>query len=142
MNTEQTDHLVMNMEGNTVLIEEQNAEIAAELPSTLEERVENQKNREQEKPLSKREERELKLAYARALQQRKEVIKRNKELIADKELEVAYWKAEADLLRYRFEKMDFFLKNLEIESKYLMAKEKMEAELEAKNSLVDQPKFD
>lgn len=96
----------------------------------------------QEKPLSKREERELKLAYARALQQRKEVIKRNKELIADKELEVAYWKAEADLLRYRFEKMDFFLKNLEIEPKYLVAKERMETELETKNLEANQSKLD
>lgn len=76
-----------------------------------------------EKPLSKKEERELKLAYARALEQRKDAVKRNKELVADKQLEVAYWRAEADLLRHRFEKMDFYLKNLEIEPKYLQAVE-------------------
>jgi hypothetical protein len=85
---------------------------------------------EEESP--KMSEREVKIAYQRALQERKEVIKKNKELIADKELEVAYWKSEADLLRYRFEKMDFYLKNLEIEPKYLQAIEAQKAEYEAR----------
>ena len=75
-------------------------------------------------------ERDFKIAYAKAVKERKEVIRRNKELIADKELEVAYWKAEADLMRYRFEKMDFFLKNIEIEPKYLMETEKIKAQQE------------
>ncbi len=120
--TNQTDHLVMDLEGNTNTVSDTDQNSTTD--TTPQSSTEDNK---QEKPLSKKEERELKLAYARALQQRKEVIRRNKELIADKELEVAYWKAEADLLRYRYEKMDFFLKNLEIEPKYLIAKEQLEA---------------
>jgi len=81
-------------------------------------------NTEEQKPLS---DRDFKIAFLKAQKERKEIIRRNKELIADKELEVAYWKAEADLMRYRFEKMDFFLKNLEIEPKYLMEVEKIKA---------------
>ncbi len=113
MSEEIVDHLASDLEGNV---------------NTVPNASEEENNPEQrEKPLSKKEERELKLAYARAIKQRADAVKRNKELVADKQLEVAYWKAEADLLRYRFEKMDFFIKNLEIEPRYLQAKESLEA---------------
>lgn len=87
-------------------------------------------------------ERDFKIAYAKALKERKEKIKQNKETIADLQLEVAYWKAQADLLRYRFEKMDFFLKNLEIEPRYLAAIEEqkakeMQSSTDEKQSILD-----
>lgn len=58
-----------------------------------------------------------------AVKQRQQQIKANKQMIEEMALEVSYWKAQADLLRYRFEKMDFYLKNLELEPKYLAAVE-------------------
>lgn len=72
------------------------------------------------KPLS---DRDMKIAYQRALKERKEAIKRNKDMVADLELEVAYWKAQSDLLKYRYEKMDYYLKNLELEPRYQAAVE-------------------
>jgi hypothetical protein len=92
----------------------------------------------EQKPLS---EKDYRNAMAKALKERKEVIRRNKELIADKELEVSYWKAEADLMRYRFEKMDFFLKNLEIEPKYLQQVEALK-ERENQNIVESKPILD
>jgi len=77
-------------------------------------------------------EREMKIAYAKAVQQRKDAIKKNKELIADAELEVAYLKAEADKLRYRFEAMDFYVKLVDIEPKYLQVVEAQKAQYEAR----------
>ena len=93
----------------------------------------------EQKPLS---ERDFKIAYAKAVKDRKEKIRQNKEMIADLQLEVSYWKAQADLLRHRFEKMDFFLKNLEVEPKYLAAVEEQKAKellniTENKNSILD-----
>ena len=66
-------------------------------------------------------ERDFKIAYAKAIKERKEKIRQNKEMITDLELEVSYWKAQSDLLKYRYEKMDYFLKNLELEPRYLQA---------------------
>lgn len=66
-------------------------------------------------------ERDLKIAYAKAMQERKQKIKQNKEMLGDMQLEVDYWKAQSDLLKYRFEKMDYYLKNIELEPKYLQA---------------------
>jgi hypothetical protein len=73
------------------------------------------------KPLSKRE---VELNMKRALENRKRVIKENKLLIEDMELEVAYRKAQSDALKYRFELMDYYLKNIELEPQYLAAVEK------------------
>lgn len=72
---------------------------------------------------NKLSEREFKMAMARAYKERNDKIKQNKEMLMEMNLEVDYWKAQADLLRYRFEKMDFFIKNLELEPKYLAAVE-------------------
>lgn len=70
-------------------------------------------------------EREFKMAMARAYKERNEKIKQNKAMIEEMNLEVAYWKANADLLRYRFEKMDFFIKNQELEPLYLQKVEEL-----------------
>lgn len=85
-------------------------------------------------PLS---EREFKIAMQKALKERKEKIKQNKEMLAEMELEVAYWKAQSDLLKYRFEKMDYYLKNLELEPKYLQAVEAQKEATEVNNSILD-----
>ncbi len=115
------------MDTNIAMVADENFDAKDLVIDTSDQQPADDVQSEQEKPLSKKEQRELKLAYERALQQRKEAVKRNKELIADKQLEVSYWKAEADLLRYRFEKMDFYLKNIEIEPKYLQASEEQRA---------------
>lgn len=80
------------------------------------------------KPLS---EREFKMAMQKALKDRKEKIRQNKEMLAEMQLEVDYWKAQSDLLKYRYEKMDYYLKNLELEPKYLQAVESQKALEEA-----------
>jgi len=82
--------------------------------------------------------RDFKIAYARAVKERKEKIRQNKEMVSDLELEVSYWKAQSDLLKFRFEKMDYYLKNLEIEPRYLQAVEEQKAK-EAQG-LVTEPK--
>lgn len=79
----------------------------------------------EEQPMS---EREFKLAMKRAYADRAAKIKQNKVMLEEMNLEVAYWKAQSDLLKYRFEKMDYFLKNLEIEPKYLAAVAEQQAE--------------
>lgn len=112
---EQTDHIALNADGTQ------------SLPA------------ETGRPLS---ERDFKVAYAKALKERKDKIRQNKDTVADLQLEVAYWKAQADLLRHRFEKMDFFLKNLEIEPRYLAAIEEQKAKelkssLDEKQSILD-----
>ena len=76
------------------------------------------------KPLS---EREFKIAMQKALKDRKEKIKQNKEMLAEMQLEVDYWKAQSDLLKYRYEKMDYYLRNLDLEPKYLQAVEAQKA---------------
>lgn len=81
-----------------------------------------------EQPLS---EREFKLAMKRAYADRAAKIKQNKVMLEEMNLEVDYWKAQSDLLKYRFEKMDYFLKNLEIEPRYLAAVAEQQAQVES-----------
>lgn len=64
---------------------------------------------------------EINKMMKKAAKERYDQVKRNKAMVEDMNLEVAYWKAQADLLRYRFEKMDFYLKNVDLEPKYLAA---------------------
>lgn len=85
-------------------------------------------------PLS---EREFKIAMQKAMKERKEKIKQNKEMLADMELEVAYWKAQSDLLKYRYEKMDYYLKNLELEPKYIQAVEAQKEATEVEKTILD-----
>ena len=82
-------------------------------------------------------EKDLKVAYVRALKERKEKIKQNKEMLAEMQLEVDFWKAQSDLLKYRFEKMDYYLRNLELEPRYLQAVE--EQKLKSEQSLDQSP---
>lgn len=79
------------------------------------------------KPLS---EREYKLALKKAQIQRDEQIKENRRMIQELNLEVSYWQAQVDLLRLRYEKMDYTLKNMELEPKYLQAMEAQKAKEE------------
>lgn len=76
----------------------------------------------QEEVLSPAQQRAQHTALVKA---HKERTKQMEQLVKDKELEVAYWRAESDLVRYRFEKMDYYLKNVEIEPKYLAMVEEM-----------------
>jgi len=69
-----------------------------------------------EQQLSKRD---FEIAMRKAYKERNEKIKQNKAMLEGMNLEVAYWKAQSDLLKYRFEKMDYYLKNLELEPVYL-----------------------
>lgn len=101
-----------------------NVTLEATETSTLTETTDNVNLKEE----TKLSEREFKMAYQRALKERKEKIKQNKEMIEDMNLEVSYWKAQADLLRYRFEKMDFYLKNIDLEPKYLQAVEQQKVQ--------------
>lgn len=87
-------------------------------------------------------ERDFKVAYARAIKERKEKIRQNKEMVADLELEVSYWKAQSDLLKYRYEKMDYFLKNLALEPRYLQAVEEQKAKEEQGLLTEQKPTFD
>lgn len=81
-----------------------------------------------EQPLS---ERDFKMAMKRAYAERAAKIKQNKVMLEEMNLEVDYWKAQSDLLKYRFEKMDYFLKNLEIEPRYLAAVAEQQAQVES-----------
>ena len=121
------------MENNELVMD---AELETQLENSNEQADQTALNADgtESKPLS---ERDFKIAYAKAVKERQLAIKRNKEIIADKQLEVAYWKAEADLLRHRFEKMDFYLKNLEIEPRYLAAIEEQKAK-ELQNTVGNQ----
>ncbi len=72
----------------------------------------------QEQKMSKRD---FEIAMRRAYKERNEKLKQNKVMLEEMELEVRYWKAQSDLLKYRFEKMDYYLRNLDLEPKYLAA---------------------
>lgn len=89
-----------------------------------------------EKPLSRRD---YDIAMKKALAERSLQLKQNRTMIEELNLEVAYWKAQVDLVKYRFEKMDYYLKNLELEPKYLAAIEaqklKEEQNIEPKSVL-------
>ncbi len=82
------------------------------------------------KPLTQAE---IQKIMKKAAKDRYEQVKANKAMIEEMKLEVDYWKAQADLLRYRFEKMDFYLKNIELEPKYLAAVETLRLKEERDN---------
>ena len=90
--------------------------------------VENTKD---EKPLSKRD---YEMAIKRANAQRAIQLKQNKNMVEELNLEVAYWQAQVDLLRLRYEKMDYTLKNMDLEPKYLQA-------MEAQKTKEEQPQI-
>lgn len=83
----------------------------------------------QEKQLS---ERDFKIAMKRAYAERAQKIKENKMMLEDLAMEVTYWKAQADLLKHRYEKMDYFIKNAELEPKYLALIEEQKIKNEEK----------
>lgn len=104
----------------------------------LDEQVKEVETPTQEPSVTKElSEKDLKVAYVRALKERKEKIKQNKEMLAEMQLEVDFWKAQSDLLKYRFEKMDYYLRNLELEPRYLQAVE--EQKLKSEQSLDQSP---
>lgn len=67
----------------------------------------------------KMSDKELKKIMKQAYLDRSAKIKQNKAMLEEMEIEVRYWKAQSDILKYRFEKMDYYIKNTEIEPKYL-----------------------
>lgn len=75
--------------------------------------------------------RNFEIAMRKAQKERNEQIKNNKVMIQDLNLEVSFWKAKADLLRYRYEMMDFFIKSQEMEPLYLLSVEKEKLKSEA-----------
>lgn len=84
------------------------------------------------KPLSQRE---YEMAMRKAYKDRDEKVKENKKMLAEMLLEVSYWKAQSDLLKYRFEKMDYYLKNIALEPTYAAAV----AEQQAKENAASEP---
>lgn len=109
-----------------------------ETPDMVVEQVDEQ---QEPSPTQKMSKREYEIALRRMYKERNEKIKQNKAMVEEMNLEVAYWKAQSDLLKYRFEKMDYYLKNLDIEPKYLAAleeqrqKEDREAGLNPENKM-------
>ena len=95
----------MSTESNDVLVPQDSATVA-----------------EQVETLTPAQERAQHTALVKAHRER---TKQMEQLVKDKELEVSYWKAESDLVKYRFEKMDYYLKNIEIEPKYLAMVEEL-----------------
>jgi hypothetical protein len=114
----------------TSVLSEETAQLEFEVPKQLD----STENVATEKPLS---EREFKLQMAKAYKERNEKIKQNKAMLEELNLEVAYWKTQSDLLKYRYEKMDYYLKNLELEPVYVKAmaeqRIKEQAAIEASN---------
>lgn len=84
-------------------------------------------NTQDEKPLSKRD---YEMAVKRANAQREFQLKQNKKMVEELNIEVAYWQAQVDLLRLRYEKMDYTLKNMDLEPRYLQAMEEQKTKEE------------
>jgi hypothetical protein len=94
-----------------------NSEVIESSPNMISESgsISEEQSSEEQK-LSKRD---FEIAMRKYHKERVEKLKENKRVVDEAELEARYWKAQADLLRYRFEKMDFYIKNLELEPIYL-----------------------